>query len=375
MNAPSDSSSSHEDPVPPVTASVAAAPSAQPPQIIVRPPSGFGRRLWTWIGWGGFLFCLLALISQWSARQDYYDLTGGIRERFHSGDEQADDKVAIITVRGVIWDGDSFVKQQIDRVREDERVKAVVVRVESPGGTVSGSDFIHHHLTRLREERRIPVVVSMGSVAASGGYYVAMAVGDQEGAIFAEPTTTTGSIGVIVPHYDISGLLKELQIEDDSIASHPRKQLLSMTRPMSEEDREIIEAYVEDSFRRFKEIVKGGRPQLRGAEDSDQLLSPDEERNLATGEIFTASQALAFGLVDEIGFVERALDRAAELAGLDKEQVRFVRYRRPPTLMGVFGTPQADGSGSPVSWLFELSAPRAYYLATTLPPLAASYRR
>ena len=172
-------------------------------------------------------------------------------------------------MRGVIMDGDGFVKQQIDRVRQDDMCKAVVVRVDSPGGTVTGSDYIYHHLKRLREERQIPLVVSMGSVAASGGYYVSMAVGDQERSIFAEPTTTTGSIGVIMPHYDISGLLKQFQIEDDSIASHPRKQLLSMTRPMSDEDREIIQDYIDDSFSRFKEIVKSGRP-VCGAEEDER---------------------------------------------------------------------------------------------------------
>ena len=120
------------------------------------------------------------MLSQWSARRDYFDVTQGIRERFHSGAEGGRDKVAVISVRGIILEGDGFVKRQIDRVRQDERVKAVVVRVDSPGGTVTGSDYIYHHLKKLREERNIPLVVSMGSIAASGGYYISMAVGDQE---------------------------------------------------------------------------------------------------------------------------------------------------------------------------------------------------
>ena len=104
--------------------------------------------------------------------------------------------MAIITVSGVIVDGDGYVKKQIERVRQDEDVKAIVLRVNTPGGTVTGSDYILHHLNRLRAERKLPLVVSMGSVAASGGYYVSMAVGDQPQSIYAEPTTTTGSIGV-----------------------------------------------------------------------------------------------------------------------------------------------------------------------------------
>jgi protease-4 len=368
----------HQDPspdhaIPPVTASVAAPSTSQPSQIVVRSPHGLGRRLWMWIGWAGFLFCLVALISQWSARKDYFDVTEGVRERYHSGAKSAADKVAIIAVRGVIMDGNGFAKQQIERVRQDDRVKAVVVRVESPGGTVTGSDYIYHHLKQLREERQIPLVVSMGSIATSGGYYVSMAVGDQERSIYAEPTTTTGSIGVIMPHYDISGLLQQLNVEDDSITSHPRKHMLSMTRTMSESERELVQAYIDDSFQRFKSIVKSGRPQLRQANEGDQLMAPGTDRDLATGEIFSASKALEYGLVDEIGFIEEALARATELAGLEADCVRYVEYRRPPSLLGILGVPQAKQPASPLSAIFEVSTPRAYFLSTTLPLMAASH--
>ncbi|MHB8971184.1 MAG: signal peptide peptidase SppA [Pirellulaceae bacterium] len=343
-----------------------AWPSPQPPRS--------GRRLLTWVGWMGFLLCGLLLISQWSARRDYFDVTEGIRERFHSGSEQGRDKVAIITVRGVILDGDGFVKRQIDRVRKDPHVKAVVVRIDSPGGTVTGSDFIYHHLKKLREERHLPLVVSMGSMAASGGYYVAMAVGEQEKAIFAEPTTTTGSIGVIVPHYDLSGLMARYDVRDDSVSSHPRKQILSPTRAMSEEDRAIIQTYVNESFQHFKDIVKAGRPQLPQAPGTDSQKLEHDGQDLATGEIFTATQAKQFGLVDEIGFIEEAIERASELAGLQKDRVRVVQYRRPASLLDLVGLVEAAEPDFPLSALLEVSAPRAYYLATSLPPLATSRR-
>jgi protease-4 len=351
-----------------------SGPASPPPTpIFIQQPAHPGRRLLTWIGWGGFLFCGFLLFNQWSARQDYYDVTRGIRERFHSGVEDGPKKVAIIRVRGVIMEGDGFVKRQIDRVRQDERVKAVVVRVVTPGGTVTGSDYIYHHLRKLREERDIPLVVSMGSIATSGGYYVSMSVGDQDRAIFAEPTTTTGSIGVIVPHYDITGLLAKFDIKEDSIASHPRKQMLSMTREISPEDRAIIRAYVDESFARFKEIIKSGRPELDEVNESDKLCDAKTGRDLATGEIFTATQAQTFGLVDEIGFVEDAIDRAIELAGLDKKQVRVVQYDRPPSLMGLVGIEANDPGFTIANWL-ELSAPRAFYLASNLPPLVSSRR-
>ena len=256
-------------------------------------------------------------------------------------------------------EGDGFVKKQIDRVKKDKSVRAVVLRINSPGGTVTGSDYIHHHLVKLRNEKKIPIVASMGSMAASGGYYVTMAVGDQENSIYAEPTTTTGSIGVIIPHYDVTGLMEKYGIKNDSIASHPRKQMLSMTRELEPEDRKIIEEYLDETFQRFKEIVRSGRPAL--AENDARLTE------LATGEIFTATQAQRHGLVDTIGFVEDAVDRAIELANLDKNSVRVVRFAKPSSLFDLASTSSSGFSQLDPRTLLELTIPRAYYLMTSLP--------
>lgn len=345
--------------------SVAASP---PPQTIVIQQAGGGGlllRLFALFGWIGFVCCALFALVQLMAFADYFDTSGGITEKHHSGSALASDKVAIISVTGLIADGEGFVKQQIDRVREDEDVKAVVIRVDSPGGTVTASDYMFHHLTKLREEKQIPVVVSMGGIAASGGYYVSMAVGDQEKSIYAEPTTTTGSIGVIIPHYDISGLMERYDVKDDSIASHPRKQMLAMTRPVPDEHRALIQEYINESFERFKDIVKKGRPKFR--EDGAAL------DKLATGEIFSATKAKENGLVDEIGFIEEAIDRAIELAGLDKDNTRVVRYPAPQRLFEIPGLAKSSHHDSRLSTLMELSTPRAYYLATSLPPLVASW--
>ena len=243
-----------------------------------------------------------------------------------------------------------------------------MVRVDSPGGTVAASDYLYHHLKEMREKRGIPLVVSMGSIAASGGYYIAMAVGDQERSVFAEPATTTGSIGVIIPHYNLSGLLARFDILDDSVASHPRKQILSPTRPMSDEDRQIIKDYVAAMFERFKEIVKSGRPSLRTADEKTALFDPATGRDLATGEIFTAAQAKQYGLIDEIGFVEEAIARAVELAGLEEQNVRVIHYKQPPTLLSLLGFAQAREPVVSLEAMLEWSVPRAYYLAAPPPP-------
>jgi len=314
-----------------------------------------------WLGWTGCLIFLALFVGLSYSLREYFDTTHGIQERYHSGTKHARDKVAVITVDGVILEGSGFVKYQIDRVRDDDNVKAIVVRVNSPGGTITGSDYIHHHLVKLRQEKKVPMVVSMGGVAASGGYYLAMAVGDQPKSIYAEPTTTTGSIGVIVPHYDLSGLLTKFNVKDDSIVSHPRKQLLTMTRPVSDEDRKILQAYVNEAFGRFKDIVQGGRPVFREA--------PQKLDELATGEIFTAQQAKNHGLIDEIGFVEDAIERALELAKLNKDQTRVVEYKPPPSLFDLPWIGAASAERSALALLLELNTPQAYYLATTLPPL------
>jgi protease-4 len=138
-----------------------------------------------------------------------------------------------------------------------------------------------------------------------------------------------------------------------------------MTKPLTDDDRQILESYMQEAFDRFKQIIKHGRPAFR---DNEQALN-----ELATGEIFSANQAQRHGLVDEIGFVEGAIDRAAELAGLDPQAVRVVSYKTPLSLFDVLASARAAETPS-LDWqsLLELSVPRAYYLATSLPTLAAA---
>lgn len=348
-----------------------SSPSSQP-SVVVHQTTGWERFV-SWLGWSLFTLAAISLMvvsvilcGFVGFYGDYFDTTGGISEKYVSGSKSSSNKIAILSIEGVIMEGDGFVKHQIDRIKEDDAVKAVVVRVDSPGGTVTGSDYIYHHITKLREEKKVPVVVSMGAIAASGGYYVSMAVGDQEKSIYAEPTTTTGSIGVIIPHYNVTGLMQEWKIEDDSIASGPRKQMLSMTRQLTEEERKLVQEYVMESFSRFKDIIKTGRPAFRE--------NPEKLDELATGEIFTANKAKSNGLVDEIGFLEDVVARAAELAGLSESTARVVKYERPPALFDLGDVGAAEASRTQLGLLFELSTPKAYYMSTTLPAIFSTNR-
>jgi protease-4 len=340
-------------------------PASAPPQMILQqPPSMFGRfgKLLL-VALGVAILIIMGLVGSY---QSYFGLNEGLQEKYHSLSKEATKKIAIIDVSGAIVEGDGFVKKQIDRVSEDNDVVAVVLRINSPGGTVTGADYLYHHLRELVEKREIPLVVSMGSVCASGGYYIAMAVNDEQDAIFAEPTTWTGSIGVIIPHFDLSGLLGEWNIKDDSIASGSLKQMGSMTRPMTDEDRKLLQALVDQSFARFKEIVISGRPKFKN--------DPQALAAVTTGQIFTAEQALAHGLVDKLGFIEKAIQRAAEMSGNSTDDVRCVKYKAQPSLAeALVGAHAQPIRGSlDLAGVLDLATPRAYYLWTWLPALISN---
>jgi protease-4 len=340
--------------------------SQQPPtRVILEHANPWGR----WFARAGWIVAGIAVLSavgSAGAFSQYFQRDSRVVEKWYSLSKLAADKVAVVSVTGAILGGDGFVRAQLDKVEEDEAVKAIVLRVDSPGGTVSGSDEIHHRITKLIEKRDLPIVVSMGGIAASGGYYVAMANRGKDDVIFAEPATLTGSIGVIIPHFDISQALRKYDIRDDSIASGPLKEMLSISKDrtpeLAEKERKLIQELVDDMFRRFKEIVKAGRPKL-----DDAAVD-----GVATGQIFTARQALEAGLVDRIGFLEDAIDRAVELAGLTTEKARVVKYSKPKGLLDeVLGGASPTGRVD-LAAIAELTTPRGWYLCSWLPALVRS---
>jgi protease-4 len=341
-----------------------SSPQQPPQQILVQQPqSAFGR-------YGKFLilalgFAVMTIIGMSAAYQSYFSPADGPQEKYHSLSKSASDKVAIVDVSGAILEGDGFVKKQLDRIRDDDNVVAVVLRIDSPGGTVTGSDYLYHHVKELAKDRKLPVVVSMGSICASGGYYIAMAADGNENLIFAEPSTWTGSIGVVIPHYDLSGLLAEYQVKDDSIASHKNKLMGSPTRELSPEERaeerKLLQELVDISFARFKEIVADSRPKLKA--------DPALLEKATTGQIFTAEQAMELGLIDKVGFIEEAIERAAELAGKTTKNVRCVKYEEPASFSSLLTmeSPASQRVTVDLKAIFDLTVPRAYYVYTTLP--------
>jgi protease IV len=357
----------------PVRSPVTWDPQGPPLRIVVEEPRRFGK-LGRRLLWAALLFSIFMNFSLAGGRQSYFESEGELHEKYHSLSKTATAKVAIVTLEGTIMSEDNFLKKQLDAVRRDKNVKAIVLRINSPGGTVTGSDYLYHHLTQLIAEKKIPLVVSMGAIAASGGYYVAMAAGPHEKTIYAEPSCWTGSIGVIIPHYDLSALLTKWDIQDDSIASHPLKQMGSPTahlpEPYREQEREILKQLVDSTFDRFKQIVLDSRPDLKADAASQEVVF--------TGRIFTAGEAKQQHLVDELGFVEDAINRAVEMAGLTAETARVVKYHKPVGLLDQLLVGQQDSSSrfdltrgnlsaSSLAALFDLAAPRAYYLCTMLP--------
>jgi protease IV len=242
-------------------------------------------------------------------------------------DGSGEAKVLMLEVEGVITESsdvaDFFgtvnegmvgrVREELDTARGDDHVKALVLRINSPGGTVTGSDLLYDEIRRFKQDRKVPVIAQLMGTAASGGYYVALAADE----IHAERTTVTGSIGVIFSGFNIAGLMEKFGVENQTITSGKFKDAGSMLRRMRPEERAQLQTVIDDLYARFVEVVQAGR----------KNLSAEQIRALADGRIFSATQAKQAGLVDEIGSLDSSVKRARELAGLSSASV--VTYHRP----------------------------------------------
>lgn len=235
-------------------------------------------------------------------------------------------KVLLLDITGVIVDRDprpslserkeagllESVREQLDLARSDDSVKAVVLRINSPGGSVTASDLLYHEVKRFKAETGATVIAHFLDTGASGAYYVA-AASDR---ITAQPTTVTGSIGVIMFRFDATGLLQKVGLQASEISSGDRKGMGSPFKPLSPEDRKLFQGVIDSFYERFITLVSESRK-----------IPLERVRKLADGRIYTSQDALAAGLIDGIGYLDDAVSAAKRQAGLS--EARLVRYARP----------------------------------------------
>jgi len=208
------------------------------------------------------------------------------------------DKIAIVEIKGVITQSSGII-EEINQYQEDEGVKAIILRIDSPGGGVGPAQEIHREIVKAKAKKK--VVTSMGSVAASGGYYVACA----SDLILANPGTITGSIGVLMEFTNIEELFKKIGIKGVILKSGEHKDIGSPFREMTPEDKKVIQAVIDDVHQQFIQAVAEGRKMDRA-----------KVMQIADGRILTGEQAKQLGLVDQIGNLQDAIDRTAKLVGI-----------------------------------------------------------
>ncbi|NJK41152.1 MAG: signal peptide peptidase SppA [Acaryochloridaceae cyanobacterium SU_2_1] len=232
-----------------------------------------------------------------------------------------DANVALLNIYGTISDAEATglfssaegananqLIKSIQDAREDQQIKAILLRINSPGGTAAASEAVYEELMRTRKETDIKIIASLGDVAASGGYYIASAAHH----IVANPATVTGSIGVILRSQNVSGLLNKVGVQTSTFQSGPYKDILSPFRESKPKEREILQGIVDDSYDQFLKAIVAGRS-----------ITLSQLKPLAEGQIFTGAQAKAVNLVDSLGNYTDALQKTAEIAKIKgKPQVR-----------------------------------------------------
>ncbi|MEX0655473.1 MAG: signal peptide peptidase SppA [Phycisphaeraceae bacterium] len=289
--------------------------------------------------------------------------SGGPRESEYEAGESGP-RIVVLPIEEMVTDSTyEFVRQSL-RSLEKDTPAAVVLRIDCPGGTVAASDRVWHELTQFKEKTGIPIVASFGSVAASGGYYIA-APADT---IFAEPTTITGSIGVIVMGFTVEELLEKIGVTPEvvtSAGSTKKDELLPM-RAWTDAERDALrETRLDPAYERFVHVVHQGR---------SHVLNEEEVRERATGEVFAAQQAKDLNLVDDIGYLGDAIAFAKTSAGLAESAQPRVTILRQPSGFGLGSLLATSGSDwsqvqhfsqlSPEqarAWVVEMAAPQMMY--------------
>ena len=236
------------------------------------------------------------------------------------------DKILMIDIDGIITNRPIFipnvglipgmtarVRQELEIAFEDPRIRGILLRINSPGGTLTDSDIIYHSLMEFKKSKDVKIVAALGDIAASGALYLAMAADE----VYAHPTTITGSIGVIMPHVDYSSVMERLGIRSDPIKSGKFKDIDSEFRKRTPEEQKMLQALVNKQHERFVSIIRAGRKKMKRSQVEE----------IADGRIMGAEEAKSRGLVDGIGYLDAAYRRIARISGFPAN--RLVRYANP----------------------------------------------
>src|SRR6266571_3229301 len=242
------------------------------------------------------------------------------------------------------------VREELQKAEDDDSVKALIVRINSPGGTITASDLIYHEIDTFKTRRKIPVVAVTMDVAASGGYYAALAADT----IFALPTTVTGSIGVIMLTVNAQGLMEKIGVAPLAIKSGEMKDAGSPFRTLTPQERAVFQTVIDQMYARFVGLIVEHRK-----------IPEERVRAFADGRIYTAEQAKALGLVDSIGYMDEVVASARKAAGL--EEAKVIMYHRPREYRSNFysaspATPGLEASLGSLAGLVSGMGPRFMYL-------------
>jgi protease-4 len=338
-------------PLPP--SAVPPPPLTPPPPIIMPPPPARPRKSWGWMIFAIVLLVLLAIsllgnFTQFVSRAFTSGLNSSLKSGFRTStsrdasprlDEyliESNDshrKIAVVTVDGIITDhtvdrsGNSMVdviKAQLDRAKEDDRVKAVILKVDSPGGEVMASDEINKVIGKFQDDSGKPVVCSMGSLAASGGYYISVPCRW----IVANELTITGSIGVIMHGWNYRGLMDKVGIAPTTYKSGKFKDMLSGERSTNEipvEEHAMVQALIDETYGRFTNVVCSGRTQAHQKNNKEGRTLVTNWASFADGRVLSGKKAWDYGFVDQIGDFDDAVKAAKKIANISN--ANLIEYR------------------------------------------------
>jgi protease-4 len=298
-------------------------------------------------------------------------------DEFLIADNDSRRKIAVVTVDGIITDhsvdrgGNNMVdviKAQLNRAKEDDRVKAVILKVDSPGGEVMASDEINRLIARFQEDASKPVICSMGSLAASGGYYISVPCRW----IVANELTITGSIGVIMHGWNYRGLMDRVGIAPMTYKSGKFKDMLSGSRSTNEippEEHAMVQALIDETYGRFTNVVCNGRTQAyqKNSKDGGQALAVNWS-DFADGRVLSGSEALKHGFVDELGDFDKAVERAKKVAHIPN--ANLIEYRERIDISDLFSMFGQSSAAHDIKLdlgvdLPKLQAGQLYFLSDT----------